>query len=115
QGLLLAFAAVVAALFVLSGFGATALNPFGFDAASRYALPLAGVLPVAAGALLWRLWRVWPPLGAAALAVLLLASAGGYAVARPDAVFQSEYWDKLPPSEAPLARFLEQRGIRDVW
>src|SRR5438067_1468492 len=115
QGLLLAFAGVVAVLFCVSGFGATALNPYGFDAASRYALPLAGVLPVAAGALLWRLWRLWAPLGAAALAVLLLANATGYALARPGDVFQSEYWAKLPPTEAPLALFLERHGIRYVW
>ena len=115
QGLLLAFAAVVAVLFCVSGFGGAALNPFGFDAASRYALPLASVLPVLAGALIWRLWRFWAPLGALALAALLLASATGYALARPQEVFQSEYWAKLPPSEAPLAAFLERNGVRDVW
>lgn len=115
QGLLLAFAAVVTVLFCVSGFGATALNALGFDAASRYALPLVCVLPVAAGALLWRLWKLWWPLGAVALAVLLAASALGYAQANPQAVFQSEYWAKLPPSEAPLAGFLEAHSIRDVW
>src|SRR5256714_7229142 len=115
QGLLLAFAGVVAALVCVNGLWATALNPYGFDAASRYALPLAGVLPVAAGALLWRMWRLWAPLGAAALAALLLTNATGYALARPPDVFQSEYWSKLPPTEAPLAFFLERNGIRDVW
>ena len=115
QGLVLAFAAVVAALFCLSGFGANALNPSGFDAATRYALPLASVLPLAVGALLWRLWRLWPPLGAVALAFLLVVSASGYALAQQDTMFQSEYWGKLPGSEAPLAAFLEQNGIRDVW
>lgn len=114
HGLVLAFAGVVAALFCLSGFGDEALNPL-FDAASRYALPLASVLPVAAGALLWRLWRVWAPLGILALGALLLASATGYALARPADVFQSEYWSRLPASEAPLAGFLESRGIRGVW
>jgi hypothetical protein len=61
------------------------------------------------------MWRLWAPLGAAALAVLLLANASGYALARPSDVFQSEYWTKLPPSEAPLAFFLERNGIHDVW
>lgn len=115
QGLALAFAAVVAALFCLSGFGANALNPFGFDASTRYALPLASVLPVVVGALIWRVWHAWPPLGAAALALLLLTSAAGYTLAQPSALFQSEYWGKLPASEAPLTGFLEQNGIRDVW
>jgi len=115
QGLLLSFALVVAVVFCLSSFGGEALNPFGFDAASRYALPLMSVLPVAAGALIWRLWRAWAPLGAAALAVLLLASGLGYATARPNSVFQSEYWAKLPPSEAPLARFLARNNIHSVW
>ncbi len=115
QGLLLAFAVVVAVLFCLSGFGAAALNTFGFDAASRYALPLVSVLPVAAGALIWRLEHAWRPLGAAALAVLLLADGLGYVTPRPNAVFQSEYWAKLPPSEAPLVDALRARGIRDIW
>ena len=70
-------------------------RPWALGFRSRYALPLAGVLPVAAGALLWRMWRLWAPLGAAALAVLLLANAAGYALARPTDVFQSEYWTKL--------------------
>ena len=115
QGLLLAFALVVALVFSFSGFGATALNTLGFDAATRYALPLTSVLPVSAAALIGRLWRVWAPLGAAVLAVLLLMAAWGYVSAQPGQVFQSEYWSKLPDSEAPLAHFLEQRHIRDVW
>ena len=114
QGLLLAFALVVAVVFCLSSFGGAALNPQ-FDAASRYALPLLSVLPVAAGALVWRLWRAWAPLGVAALVVLLLASGLSYATARPNVVFQSEYWTKLPPSEAPLTRFLTDHNIHGVW
>jgi hypothetical protein len=47
--------------------------------------------------------------------VLLVANAAGYALARPTDVFQSEYWTKLPPTEAPLASFLERNGIRNVW
>ncbi len=115
QGLLLSCAAVVVVIFCVSGFGGIALNPFGFDAASRYALPLASLLPVAMGALQWRLWRVWAPFGAAALILLLAATANGYATVQAEQIFQSEYWNKLPPSEAPLAQFLEQQGIRDVW
>src|SRR5207248_5025311 len=56
QGLLLAFAGVVAVLFCISRFRATALHPYGFDAASRYAPPVASVLPVAARRRLPRLW-----------------------------------------------------------
>jgi len=117
QGLLLSFALVTAGLFCLSSFGAAALPPPHFDAATRYALPLASVLPVAAGMLLWRLWRLWQPLGAALLAAVLLTAALGYATARPLAVFQSEYWAKLPPGdvELELATFLQAHGIRDVW
>jgi len=115
QGLLLSFALVVALVFCLSSFGGEALNPFGFDAASRYALPLVSVLPVAAGGLIWRLWRAWAPLGVGALTVLLLASGLGYVTARPNSVFQSEYWTKLPPSEAPLAQFLANNNIHSVW
>ncbi len=117
QGLLLSFALVTAGLFCLSSFGAAALPPPHFDAAARYALPLASVLPVAAGRLLWRLWRLWRPLGAALLAAVLLATALGYATARPLAVFQSEYWAKLPPGavQLDLATFLQAHGIRDVW
>ncbi len=117
QGLLLSFALVTAGLFCLSSFGAAALPPPHFDAATRYALPLASVLPVAAGMLLWRLWRLWRPLGAALLAAVLLATALGYATARPLAVFQSEYWAKLPPGgvQLELASFLQAHGIRDVW
>ena len=68
------------------------------------------------GALLWRLWHLWPPLGAAALAFLLAGQRRRATRWRsPARMFQSEYWGKLPPSEAPLAAFLEQNGIRDVW
>jgi len=115
QGLLLSFALVVAVVFCLSSFGGEALNPLGFDAASRYALPLVSVLPVAAGALVWWLWRARAPLGAAALAVLVGANALGLVRARPNEVFQSEYWGKLPPSEAPLATFLKANNIHSVW
>ncbi len=117
QGLMLSFALVTAGLFCLSSFGAAALPPPHFDAAARYALPLASMLPVAASMLLWRLWRLWQPLGAALLAGVLLATALGYATARPLAVFQSEYWAKLPPGdvERDLANFLQAHGIRDVW
>jgi len=114
QGLLLSFALVVAVVFCLSSFGGAALIPQ-FDAVSRYALPLLSILPVAAGALVWRLWRAWAPLGAGALIVLLLASGLSYVTARPTQVFQSEYWAKLPPSEAPLATFLADNNIHSVW
>lgn len=115
QGLLLFFGAVVVVVFCVSGFGALALNPYGFDAASRYALPLASVLPVAAGALIWRLWRAWLPLGAVALAVLLLANLYGYVAMRPNEIFQSEYWNRLPASEQQLAGFLARHDVHDVW
>lgn len=115
RGLLFLFALIATMLFCVSSFGAGALNPYHWDTASRYALPLAGVTPIVAGFFVARLWERSKAAGSVVLAVLMATTGLGYAALEPAAMFQSELWQKAPPSQAPLATFLEGHGIHDVW
>jgi len=115
RGLIFLFALMTTVLFCVSSFGAGALNPFHWDTASRYALPLAGAAPLVAGSFVARLWEKSRAAGSGVLAVLLVAVGLGYATLKPAAVFQSELWQKAPSSQAPLAAFLESHNIHDVW
>src|SRR5205823_9432502 len=63
---------LIPTLFVLSGFGGSALNPYGFDATGRYTPPIWSALAVVCGAALGALWQM-RRLSALALAALPLA------------------------------------------
>jgi hypothetical protein len=105
----------IPAIFVLSGFGAPALNSWSFDATGRYAPPIWSGLAVVLGALLAAVWRLRRAL-AVALTVTVVA-ANLYALASVDPVraFQSPYWDKLPADNRPLLDTLAAEGVTHVW
>jgi hypothetical protein len=102
-------------LFVLSGFGGPALNPYGFDATGRYAPPLWTTLAVVLGAALGAVWR-WRPLLAVLLAAVPLAlNLVAVRSIEPLAAFQSPYWDRLPVDNGPLLSVLRAEGVHYVW
>src|SRR5262249_41813812 len=67
----LIFLVLVPLVFVSSGFGGPALNPYGFDATGRYTPPIWSGLVVVLGAALGALWRVRRLLACVAAAVPL--------------------------------------------
>jgi hypothetical protein len=102
-------------LFVLSGFGGPALNPYGFDATGRYAPPIWSALCVVLGAACAAAWRYRRALATVLCCVPLVANAVAFASVEPVQAFQSPYWDHLPPDNGPLLAALRQAGIIDVW
>ena len=106
---------LIPTLFVLSGFGGPALNPYGFDATGRYTPLLWFALAIVLGAALARVWRVrrWLALG---LAVVPLAvNLAGLVAVDPVEAFQSPYWDRLPVDNGPLLATLRADNVQDVW
>jgi hypothetical protein len=102
-------------LFVLSGFGGPALNPWGFDATGRYAPPIWSTLAVVMGAALGALWNIRRRL-AVVLGVLPVAiNLVGVMSIDPLRAFQSPYWDRLPVDSGPLLAVLRQEGVQYVW
>jgi Dolichyl-phosphate-mannose-protein mannosyltransferase len=102
-------------IYVLSGFGGPALNPYGFDATGRYTPPIWFALAVLGGAALAAVWQRsrWMALG---LAVVPLAIDLASVVAiDPLAAFQSPYWDKLPADNGPLLATLRSEQVEYVW
>ncbi|MEP7285168.1 MAG: glycosyltransferase family 39 protein [Chloroflexota bacterium] len=97
-------------LYIFSGFGINALNPFGIDATGRYVLMLHSVLPIGL-ALLVRIRRI---AGAMVAAVLMLNLVG---VARidPTPAFASPYYIDQPATLHPLIDLLDSRGITHIW
>lgn len=102
-------------LFVLSGFGGPALNPWGFDATGRYAPPIFTGLAVLVAALCARLWQYRRAAGAALAAAVLAVNLLGIGGTNPLYAFQSPYWAKLPADNAPLLQTLRDQRIADVW
>ncbi|HET6319237.1 MAG TPA: glycosyltransferase family 39 protein, partial [Chloroflexota bacterium] len=102
-------------LFVLSGFGGPALNPYGFDATGRYAPPIWSALAVILGAALAAAWRVRRWLALALALVALGVNAAAFAVIDPLQAFQSPYWERLPVSNASLLRTLDAEQVSAVW
>jgi len=102
-------------LFVLSGFGGPALNPYGFDATGRYAPPIWSALAVVLGAAIAALWRVrrWLALGLAL--VPLGVNLAAYVAIDPLQAFQSPYWERLPVSNASLLQTLQAEHVSGVW
>jgi hypothetical protein len=111
---MLAFLVLVPLIFVLSGFGGPALNPYGFDATGRYTPPIWSALAVVGGAALAAVWqqRRWLALGLAA--VPLAINAVGIASIDPLAAFQSPYWDRLPADSSALLAALRDEHVDAV-
>jgi hypothetical protein len=106
---------LIPTLFVLSGFGGPALNPYGFDATGRYTPPIWGGLAVVLVAALAAVWRIRRSLAVVAAVVPLTINLVGLAAVDPLAAFQSPYWDRLPVDNAPLLAALRSEGVEDVW
>jgi len=105
----------IPALFVLSGFGGPALNPYGFDATGRYVAPIWSALAVVLGAALASVWRVRRWLGVALVLVPLSVNLTAFASIEPLQAFQSPYWERLPVSNASLLAALREQGVTAVW
>ena len=106
---------LIPTLFVLSGFGGPALNPWGFDAAGRYTPPIWYALAVVLGAALAAVWRVRHRIAVLVSLVPLAVNLGGVASIAPVEAFQSPYWDKLPTDSGPLLATLRAENIQYVW
>ncbi|MPZ13079.1 MAG: hypothetical protein GEU73_01405 [Chloroflexi bacterium] len=109
------FAVVMACVFVFSGFGGPALNPWGFDATGRYVVPLWSVAPLAVGALTEAGWRWWKPLAPLLIGIVLAGFVIGYTVSDPAKALQSVYWNKLPFRSNDLISYLRANDIGHVW
>jgi hypothetical protein len=106
---------LVPTLFVLSGFGGPALNPYGFDATGRYTPPIWIGLSVVLGAALAGVWRFRRWLAVGYCLVPLGVNLVGLASIEPAQAFQSPYWDKLPLDSGPLLASLREEQVRYVW
>jgi hypothetical protein len=106
---------LIPTLFVLSGFGGPALNPYGFDATGRYTPPIWIGVAVVVGAALAAVWRIRRRLALGLAIVPLLVNLIGIASIDPLAAFQSPYWDRLPVDNQPLLATLRSEGVEYVW
>lgn len=112
---ILVFLVLIPLVFVLSGFGGPALNPYGFDATGRYTPPIWSGLVVVIGAALGALWRVRRVLACAAAAVPLALNLASVMAIDPLAAFQSPYWDHLPADNSALLATLRAEQVHAVW
>jgi hypothetical protein len=106
---------LIPALFVLSGFGGPALNPYGFDATGRYTPPIWFALAVAVGAALAAVWQVRRWLAVLLGLIPLGANLVAFASVVPGQAFQSPYWDRLPLDNRPLLATLRAENVHAVW
>lgn len=118
RALLALFAALLPVIYVASGYGNHALNPFGFDATGRYVLMIHNVLPVGVAALVVILARRRAILRLPAAAILTSViglNLLGTIRADPVQVFVSPYYTRQPATLEPLIDFLDKHDIRHVW
>lgn len=116
--LLLLFLGTVLVIYLLSGFGRNALNPFGIDATGRYALMLHTLLPIGLAGLIADLLsrRTLYKSAAIALTVVILAiNLWGTLTINPIRAFDSPYYTRLPVSLDPLIDYLDANDIQHVW
>ncbi len=111
----LIFLVLVPVIFVLSGFGGPALNPYGFDATGRYTPPIWSGLVVVLGAALGALWRVRRLLACVAAVIPLAVNLAGVLAIDPLQAFQSPYWNHLPADSSALLAALRDEHVTDVW
>jgi Dolichyl-phosphate-mannose-protein mannosyltransferase len=114
DGVLLLLASIPM-LFVLSGFGGPALNPYGFDATGRYTPPIWTALAVVVSAALAAAWPHRRALAVLACGVLLVVNAAAFLTVDPVQAFESPYWDRLPVDNGPLLQVLKAAGVSDIW
>jgi Dolichyl-phosphate-mannose-protein mannosyltransferase len=106
---------VIPLVFVLSGFGGPALNPYGFDATGRYTPPIWSALTIVLGWGLAQAWRMRRGLALLLAMVPLGVNVAGIAAVEPLAAFQSPYWDRLPADNSPLLNALRDENVEYVW
>lgn len=113
------FVLVLPLMYLFSGYGQTALNPWGLDATGRYVLMLHTALPVGVAALAVSLWRapqrVGKIIGVALTAAVIGANGLGLLRTDPARAFDSPYYDRLPANLQPLIDYLNSQGVRHVW
>ena len=114
DGLLLLLV-VIPLIFVFSGFGGPALNPYGFDATGRYAPAIWTGLSIIIGAFAAATAKLNRGLAGLLVGAVLAVDAAGVASIEPRQAFQSSYWDKLPVDNTPLLNVLRQQGVTTVW
>jgi hypothetical protein len=107
--------ALIPTLFVLSGFGGPALNPWGFDATGRYAPPIWYALAVVLGAAAAAVWRVRRRIALLLGLVPLAVNLAALTSISPVDAFQSPYWDRLPVDSSPLLATLRAEHVEAVW
>lgn len=99
-------------LYVASGFGRPALNPYGVDATGRYVVPLFSAVPLVV-ATLYSGFSRW--LARVAAVLLIVMNLVGILNADATQAFQSPYYNRCPPTFAPVIAALRDEGIRHVW
>jgi hypothetical protein len=107
--------AIMPMLFVLSGFGGPALNPWGFDATGRYTPPIWAALAIVLGAALAALWQVRRRFALLLSVIPLAADLAAFGSIDAVKAFQSPYWGKLPVDPAPLLSVLRDEDVQYVW
>lgn len=137
RALLAVFVVCLPAIYLFSGYGANALNPWGIDATGRYVLMLHSALPIGVAALtILPISRVGRKGGsethpgiprtidvrqgffAAAVmgfALLLCLNLSGGLRADAQRGFDSPYYDRLPQTLDPLIAYLDANGFTHVW
>jgi hypothetical protein len=118
RAILALFPILLPGLYLISGYGNQALNPFGFDATGRYILMIHSVLSIGAAALCIRLSR-WRRrlrfLAAAILTSVIGLNLLGAARVDPIPAYTSPYYTRQPATLQPLIHFLDEQNIRHVW
>jgi hypothetical protein len=115
---MLIFAAVVLATYVVSRFSVYAITFAHVDATGRYVSPIGSFLPIALAGAAWRVarWqRVGQAVAVALAAAVLCGSLINYAATDAQQVFQSPYYRHLPPSSEGLIATLDELGVEEVW
>ena len=110
--IVLLFVVSVPFLYVASGFGRPALNPYGVDATGRYVVPLFSAVPLIVAVLYSRLSR-W--LARAVVMLMIAINLVGIINADATQAFQSPYYNRCPPTFAPVIAALREEGLRYVW
>jgi 4-amino-4-deoxy-L-arabinose transferase-like glycosyltransferase len=106
---------VIPIVFVLSGFGGPALNPYGFDATGRYAPPIWTGLAVVIGACAAAAAKLRRGLAGVLVGGVLVGNLAGVVSIDPGLAFQSPYWTRLPLDSTPLLAALRTQGVEAIW
>jgi 4-amino-4-deoxy-L-arabinose transferase-like glycosyltransferase len=119
QLLLVGFVVLLPLIYLFSGYGDSAFNPWNVDATGRYVLMLHTALPFGLASLAAGISRLRFR-GAKLLAASLISMIVGLnllGALRLDLVeaFDSPYYNRQPETLQPLIDYLDQHQIRHVW